>query len=287
MITATDLEVRAGVRTLLSAPGSALRVQAGDRIGLVGRNGAGKTTTLRILAGEGEPYAGAVVRSGELGYLPQDPKVDRVEVDKGSRDVRAFGKDGKLLAYYPASIGSEEKPAPSGETKVKGVAFDPSYTYDPKYRFKGVKTRKKFSIRPGPNNPVGLVWIDLAIPSYGIHGTPTVLELAARIADLEGAHGTLLVPSGLGAISLVYLALCRAGSHVLIPEHAYAPNRELASGLLARFGIVAESYDPMIRGGIDALIRPETALIWTESPGSITMEVQDVPAICAAARAHG
>lgn len=104
--------------------------------------------------------------------LPRDPKVDRVEVDKGSRDVRAFGKDGALLAYYPASIGSEEKPAPSGETKVKGVAFDPFYTYDPKYRFKGVKSRRKFSIRPGPNNPVGLVWIDLAIPSYGIHGTP-------------------------------------------------------------------------------------------------------------------
>ena len=77
MITATDLEVRAGVRTLLSAPGPALRVQAGDRIGLVGRNGAGKTTTLRILAGEGEPYAGKVIRTGDLGYLPQDPQGGR------------------------------------------------------------------------------------------------------------------------------------------------------------------------------------------------------------------
>ncbi|GAA3184812.1 hypothetical protein GCM10020255_080880 [Rhodococcus baikonurensis] len=74
MITATDLEVRAGVRTLLTAPGPSLRIQPGDRIGLVGRNGAGKTTTLRILAGEGEAYAGSVVRTGELGYLPQDPK---------------------------------------------------------------------------------------------------------------------------------------------------------------------------------------------------------------------
>ena len=82
MITATDLEVRAGIRTLLTAPGSALRVQAGDRIGLVGRNGAGKTTTLRILAGEGEPYAGTVARSGEIGYLPQDPR-------EGNRDVLA------------------------------------------------------------------------------------------------------------------------------------------------------------------------------------------------------
>ena len=104
--------------------------------------------------------------------LRRDPLVERIEVDKGSRDVRAFGKDGKLLAYYPASIGSTEKPAPSGDTKVKGVAFDPVYTYNPKYQFKGVKTKNKFTIKPGPNNPVGLVWIDLAIPSYGIHGTP-------------------------------------------------------------------------------------------------------------------
>jgi lipoprotein-anchoring transpeptidase ErfK/SrfK len=104
--------------------------------------------------------------------LPQEPKVERIEVDKTSRDVRALGADGKLIAYYPASIGSTEKPAPSGETKVKGVAFDPSYTYNPKYAFKGVKAQHKFTIQSGPNNPVGVVWIDLAIPSYGIHGTP-------------------------------------------------------------------------------------------------------------------
>jgi len=123
--------------------------------------------------------------------------------------------------------------------------------------------------------------------TYGLHGTPTVLELAARIAELEGAHATVIVPSGLNAISLVYLALCRAGSHVLVPENAYGPNRELGAGLMARFGVVVESYDPMIGGGIDTLIRPETALIWTESPGSVTMEMQDIPAICAAAKRHG
>ncbi|MDP4023208.1 L,D-transpeptidase [Methylobacterium sp. NEAU 140] len=104
--------------------------------------------------------------------LPRDPKVERVEVDKESRDVRAFAADGKLVAYYPASIGSTEKPAPSGTTKVKGIAFNPDYTYNPKYAFKGVKAKEKFTIKPGPNNPVGVVWIDLAIPSYGIHGTP-------------------------------------------------------------------------------------------------------------------
>lgn len=93
MITATDLEVRAGVRTLLSAPGSALRVQAGDRIGLVGRNGAGKTTTLRILAGEGEPYAGTIVRSSDIGYLPQDPREGNLDVLARDRVLSARGLD--------------------------------------------------------------------------------------------------------------------------------------------------------------------------------------------------
>ena len=80
MITATDLEVRAGARTLLLAEGPALRIQPGDRIGLVGRNGAGKTTTMRILAGEGEPYAGTITRTGSVGYLPQDPREGDLEV---------------------------------------------------------------------------------------------------------------------------------------------------------------------------------------------------------------
>ncbi len=93
MITATDLEVRAGARTLLSAAGPALRVQAGDRIGLVGRNGAGKTTTLRILAGESEPYAGSVIRTGQIGYLPQDPKEGDLEVLARDRVLSARGLD--------------------------------------------------------------------------------------------------------------------------------------------------------------------------------------------------
>ncbi|MGX1772326.1 ABC-F family ATP-binding cassette domain-containing protein [Nocardia brasiliensis] len=93
MITATDLEVRAGVRTLLSAPGPALRVQSGDRIGLVGRNGAGKTTTLRILAGEGEPYAGKILRSSDIGYLPQDPREGNLDVLARDRVLSARGLD--------------------------------------------------------------------------------------------------------------------------------------------------------------------------------------------------
>ncbi len=97
MITATDLEVRAGARTLLLAEGAALRIQPGDRIGLVGRNGAGKTTTMRILAGEGQPYAGNVVRSGETGYLPQDPREGDLEVLARDRVLSARGLD-TLLA---------------------------------------------------------------------------------------------------------------------------------------------------------------------------------------------
>lgn len=93
MITATDLEVRAGARILLAPDGPDLRVQPGDRIGLVGRNGAGKTTTLRILAGEVEPYAGSVTRAGEIGYLPQDPQVGDLDVLARDRVLSARGLD--------------------------------------------------------------------------------------------------------------------------------------------------------------------------------------------------
>ena len=118
--------------------------------------------------------------------------------------------------------------------------------------------------------------------AYGLHGTPTTLELAARIAELEGGTRTLLTPSGLAAIGVVDLAFLSAGSHVLIPENVYSPNRVLAVKLLRRFGIKASFYPPEIGASIVEHFRPNTHLVWTESPGSITMEVQDVPAICAA-----
>jgi cystathionine beta-lyase len=122
--------------------------------------------------------------------------------------------------------------------------------------------------------------------TYGIYGTPTTLKLGARIAEIERAHHTFIVPSGMAAITLIYLAHCKTGSHALAPESAYGNSFEVAEGLLADLGIEVQSYDPMIGSGIAELIRENTALVWTEAPGSITMEVQDVPAIVAAAHAR-
>jgi cysteine-S-conjugate beta-lyase len=123
--------------------------------------------------------------------------------------------------------------------------------------------------------------------SYGLYGTPTSFELAARIADLEGGKHCFLTPGGQAAITLVYLALVRAGGHVLVPDSVYGPNRDLADRLLARLGIEIEYYDALMGADIAGLIRANTQLIWCESPGSVTMEVQDVPAITSAARRAG
>ena len=123
--------------------------------------------------------------------------------------------------------------------------------------------------------------------SYGLYGTPTSLELAARIAGIEGAKQTFIVPGGQAAIALIYLSYCQAGSHALVPVSAYGPNKAMAEGLMRGLNVDVEPYDPLIGAGIDALIRPNTSLIWCESPGSVTMEVQDVPAIVNAAHAKG
>lgn len=123
--------------------------------------------------------------------------------------------------------------------------------------------------------------------SYGLYGTPTSFELAARISDLEGGGHCFLTPGGQAAIALISLAFAQAGGHMLLPESAYGPNRELADRILARLGVTIEYYDPLVGGEIESLIRENTRLIWLESPGSVTMEVQDVPAITEAARRAG
>src|SRR5271165_1321139 len=122
--------------------------------------------------------------------------------------------------------------------------------------------------------------------TYGVYGTPTALELAARICELESGAHTILTPGGQAAISLINFALLQAGDHILVPASVYFPSRQLASRLLSRFGITATFYDPLIGSDISGLFQANTRLVWCESPGSITMEVQDLPAIVGAAHAR-
>ena len=130
-------------------------------------------------------------------------------------------------------------------------------------------------------------WRQEAGYTYGLYGTPTTRELAARIAELEQGERTFLTPGGQAAIALIYFAFAGAGEHVLVPDSVYGPNRELADDVLRRFGIDVEYYPPLAGAGIEELVRPNTRLVWCESPGSVTMEVQDVPAIAAVAHRHG
>jgi cystathionine beta-lyase len=130
-------------------------------------------------------------------------------------------------------------------------------------------------------------WHDKSGYTYGLHGTPTSFTLEARLAEIEGGKHCLLAPSGLAAISMVDLALLKTGDDVLLPENVYNPNRELGRWLTQDFGITARFYDPMVGSSIAELIQPNTKLIWTEAPGSVSMEVPDLRAICAAAKARG
>jgi len=118
----------------------------------------------------GETIVVANVAPGDGDEEKRD--IDKIEVVKSEHILRVLGKDGEVIATYPASIGSDEKPAPSGSHSVRAVARNPTYTYNPDYAFKGVKANEKFVIKPGPNNPVGSTWIGLSVESFGIHGTP-------------------------------------------------------------------------------------------------------------------
>jgi cystathionine beta-lyase len=123
--------------------------------------------------------------------------------------------------------------------------------------------------------------------TYGLYGTPTTLELAARICELEGGHRTLITPGGQCAISTIQFAFLKSGDHILVPESVYGPNRKLVRFVLRRFGVETTFYPPATGREIEALFRPNTRMVWCESPGSITMEVQDIPAIAEVAHAHG
>lgn len=104
--------------------------------------------------------------------------IGRIEVDKSRQTVRAFDPSGVLIAFFPATVGSEEKPTPSGSFKVVSADANPNYRYNPDYQFKGVKSKQAFTIKPGPNNPVGSFWIGLSAEGYGIHGTPNPSKIS-------------------------------------------------------------------------------------------------------------
>jgi cystathionine beta-lyase len=123
--------------------------------------------------------------------------------------------------------------------------------------------------------------------TYGLYGTPTTLELAARICELENGYRTFITPGGQAAISLINFAFLKSGDHILVPESIYYPNRKFSIEVLQRFGIEIGFYPPTIGAQISSLLQENTRLVWCESPGSISMEVQDLPAIAAAARKIG
>ena len=124
---------------------------------------------------------------------------------------------------------------------------------------------------------------------YGRHGTPTTKALQQALMALEGPNcaGVGLAPSGVSAISTTLLAVLKAGDHVLVCDNVYRPTRNLCNGLLARYGVTTTYYDPLIGSGIKALMQPNTRAVLVEAPGSQSLEMPDVPAIAAAAKAHG
>jgi cystathionine beta-lyase len=123
---------------------------------------------------------------------------------------------------------------------------------------------------------------------YGLHGTPTHWALAEALTELEpGAAGTMLYPNGLAAVTAALLTVLSAGDQLLMTDSVYGPTRRFCDAFLKRYGVTTRYYDPLVGAGIEELIGESTRAIFLESPGSLTMEVQDVPAICAAAKAKG
>jgi len=123
--------------------------------------------------------------------------------------------------------------------------------------------------------------------TYGTRGTPTTDALCEAIDALEGSAGTILVPSGLAAVTVPFLAFLSAGDHALIVDSVYGPTRHFCDTMLKRLGVEVDYYDPEIGAGIEQLIKPNTKLVHTEAPGSNTFEMQDIAVISAIAHKHG
>lgn len=128
---------------------------------------------------------------------------------------------------------------------------------------------------------------DEQVPTYGIFNMPQALALENAVADIEGGYRAVTYPSGLAAVAGALLACVKSGDHVLMTDSCYGPGRHFCESFLTRMGVETTFYDPLIGAGIAALLRANTTVVYTESPGSHTFEVQDIPAISKAARAHG
>ena len=122
---------------------------------------------------------------------------------------------------------------------------------------------------------------------YGLMGTPTTFALEEAVARMEGGHAAVAVPSGLAAITASLCAFLKAGDHALVTDSAYVPTRNFCNKHLKAHGVEVEYYDPLIGAGIGKLMRPNTKVVFCEAPGSLTFEMQDIPAIAAVAHAHG
>jgi len=130
--------------------------------------------------------AGETIFVANVANKPAKLTIGRIEVDKSRQTVKALDQQGALVAFFPATVGSEEKPTPNGTLKVISSDPNPTYRYNPNYRFKGVRSQHPFKINPGPNNPVGSHWIGLSGEGYGIHGTAT----PSKISKSE-SHGCI------------------------------------------------------------------------------------------------
>src|SRR5690349_644536 len=128
---------------------------------------------------------------------------------------------------------------------------------------------------------------DEPVPTYGIVNMPLRAAFEELMVELEGGHRAVTLPSGLAAVAVAILACAKAGDHVLVTDSAYSPTRRFCARTLARFGVETTFYDPGIGAGIEALFRPATRVVYLESPGSLTFEVQDFPAIARLAHSRG
>jgi lipoprotein-anchoring transpeptidase ErfK/SrfK len=143
-----------------------------------------ETLLSALNAGKKFDRAGEMIFVANVANKPPKLAIGRIEVDKPRQTVKAFDQQGALIAFFPATIGSDEKPTPSGALKVVSSHPNPTYGYNPDYGFKGVRSKRPFDIQPGPNNPAGSYWIGLSAEGYGIHGTPN----PGRVSKSE-SHG--------------------------------------------------------------------------------------------------